>query len=126
MNTYLISFIILFVIEFAIAYFHFNPFIRGFLGDVLVILLLYSFLKIFIKNNVLKTAISVLVFACVVELLQFFKLAEKINIQSEILLTILGSIFDFWDLLAYFLGFVSILLIEKILIKNEDLKNISL
>ncbi len=126
MNNYLISFIILFVIECAIAYFHFNPFIRGFFGDVLVILLLYSFLKIFIKNNVLKTAVSVLAFACFVELLQFFKLAEKINIQSEILLTILGSVFDFWDLLAYFVGFLFILLIEKILIKNEDLKNISL
>ncbi|CAM3457655.1 DUF2809 domain-containing protein [Aequorivita lipolytica] len=126
MNNYLISFIILFVIECAIAYFHFNPFIRGFLGDVLVILLLYSFLKIIIKNNVLKTAVSVLVFACVVELLQFFNLAEKINIQSELLLTILGSVFDLWDLFAYFLGFLLILLIEKILIKNEDLKNISL
>ncbi len=118
MKNYFISFILLLFIEFAIAYFHFNPFIRGFLGDVLVILLLYSFLKIFIRNNVVKTAISVLAFAFFVEMLQFFNLAEKIKIKSEVLLTILGSVFDFWDLVAYFLGFLLIICIEKLLQKN--------
>ncbi|OAD90150.1 hypothetical protein A7A78_08010 [Aequorivita soesokkakensis] len=117
---------ILFAIEIAIAYFHFNHFIRGFLGDVLVILLIYCFIKIFIKNHVLKTAVSVLAFAYFVELLQLFKLAEKLNIHSEILLTIIGSVFDWRDLVAYTLGFLLILLIEKIYIKNEDFKNISL
>ena len=104
---------ILFATEIAIAYFHFNSFIRGFLGDMLVILLLYSFLKIFIRNQVLKTAISVLAFAYVAELLQLFKLTEKLNIHSEILLTIIGSVFDWRDLIAYTLGFLVILLIEK-------------
>ena len=117
---------ILFATEIAIAYFHFSPFIRGFLGDLLVILLLYSFLKIFIKKHVLKTAVSVLVFAYFVELLQFLKLAEKLNIKSEILLTIIGSVFDVWDLVAYTIGFILILLIEKKFTKNEDPKNISL
>ena len=118
MKNYLIVFILLFITEIAIAYFHFNAFIRGFLGDVLVILLMYSFLKIFIKNNVLKTAVSVLAFAYFVELLQLFKLAEKLNIHSEILLTIIGSVFDVSDLAAYFLGFLLILLLEKVLHKN--------
>ncbi|HPE84311.1 MAG TPA: DUF2809 domain-containing protein, partial [Aequorivita sp.] len=118
MKNYLIVFIFLFITEIAIAYFHFNAFIRGFLGDVLVILLMYSFLKIFIKNNVLKTAVSVLAFAYFVELLQLFKLAEKLNIHSEILLTIIGSVFDVSDLAAYFLGFLLILLLEKVLHKN--------
>ncbi len=119
---HLLATCILFTVEIAIAYFHFNPFIRGFLGDVLVILLLYSFLKIFIRNNIFKTAIFVLAFAYFVELLQFFKLAEKFNIQSEILLTLIGSVFDFYDLVAYSIGFLLILLIEKIFIQNEGLK----
>lgn len=122
MKKYFIAFSILFSMEFVIAYFHFNPFIRGFLGDVLVILLLYSFLKIFIRNNFLKTAVFVLAFAYFVELLQYLKLAEKFNIKSEILLTIIGSVFDFYDLVAYSLGFLLILLIEKIFIQNEGLK----
>lgn len=118
MKNYLIAFIILLSVEFAIAYFHFNAFIRGFFGDVLVVLLLYSFLKIFIRNNIFKTAVSVLIFAFFVELLQFFKLAEILNIQSKILLTIIGSVFDVCDLAAYTLGFLIILLIEKLSKKN--------
>ena len=124
--NYFLVFLLLLSIETVIAIHHFNPFIRGFLGDVLVITLLYSFLKIFIQNNVFKTAASVLVFAFIVELLQNFKLSEKLNIQSEILLTILGSIFDPWDLLAYFIGFLIILLIEKLFTKNDNNKNIPL
>lgn len=122
---YFIASIVLFLVELTIAILHFNAFIRGFLGDVLIILLMYSFLKIFIKNNVLKTAIFVLAFAYFVEFLQFFRLAELFHIKSKILLIIVGSVFDLWDLVAYTLGFLFILLIEKI-IKNEDPENISL
>ncbi|MCZ4319693.1 DUF2809 domain-containing protein [Aequorivita viscosa] len=125
-NSYFYSTLLLLAVEICIAKFHFNPFVRGFLGDILVVLLMYSFLKIFIKNNIFKIAISVLAFAYFVEFLQLFKLAEKLQITSEILLIILGSVFDPWDLVAYFLGFLLILLIEKTFTKNEDNKNISL
>ena len=123
---YFIASIVLFLVELSIAILHFNAFIRGFLGDVLVILLMYSFLKIFIKNHILKIAVLVLAFAYFVEVLQFFKLAETFNIKSKILLVIVGSVFDLWDLVAYTLGFLIILLIEKIFLKNEIHKNISL
>ena len=91
-----------------------------------MILLLYSFLKIFIQNNNHKTAVFVLAFAYFVELLQLFGLPEKLNIKSEIMLIILGSVFDLWDLAAYTIGFFLILLIEKLSNKNEDIKNHSL
>lgn len=117
-KKYLLASFFLFMVEVAIAHFHFNPFIRGFLGDVLVILLLYSFLKIFIKNNCFKIAVSVLVFAYFVELLQFFKLPEILNIKSKVLLIILGSVFDPLDLVAYSIGFLIILLFEKNQIKK--------
>lgn len=118
MKNNFIAFIILLIVEIIIAYFHFNPFIRGFLGDVLVVLLLYSFLKIFIRNNVVKIAISVLAFAFFVEFLQYFKLAKILNIQSEVLLIVLGAVFDVWDLVAYFIGFLFILVLEKLFHKN--------
>lgn len=116
-NKYLLSTITLFLAEVAISSFHINPLIRGFVGDLLVVLLLYSFLKIFIKNNTYTIATSVLAFASLVELLQLFKLTDKFNIQSEILQIILGSVFDPWDFAAYFLGFLLILLIHKFLIE---------
>ncbi len=125
-NKYFYSTLVLLFIEIGIAVFHFNLFIRGFVGDVLVILLLYSFLKIFIKNHVFKIAISVLAFAYAIEFLQLFKLAEKLQIHSKIMLTILGSVFDLWDLMAYFIGFLLILITEKTVSNNENNKNISL
>ena len=82
------------------------------MGDLLVVLLLYSFLKIFIKNNTIKTAVAVLVFSYSVEMLQFFELTDHFNIKSKILLTILGSVFDVCDLAAYSFGFLIILAIE--------------
>src|SRR5690606_21923463 len=97
--------------EIGIAYFHFNPFTRGFLGDVLVILLLYSFFKIFIRKNVFSIAISVLMFAFLIELLQYFQIASRLNVDSKIILIVLGSVFDWWDLVAYFLGFVIIMFV---------------
>jgi len=112
--NYFLLFLLLLSVEILIAIYKFSAFIRGFLGDVLVILLLYSFLKIFIRNNVLKTAVSVLAFAFFVEFLQYFKLVEVLNIQSKILQVIIGSVFDIWDLIAYFIGFLIILLIEKL------------
>lgn len=112
--NYFLIFLLLLFAEIIIAIFHFNAFIRGFLGDVLIVLLLYSFLRIFIRDNVLKTALSVLVFAFFVEFLQYFKLTEILNIQSKLLLTLLGSVFDIWDLVAYFIGFLIILSFEKL------------
>ena len=109
---HLLATLFLFMVEVAIAHFHFTLFIRGFLGDVLVILLLYFFIKIFIKNNSFKISISVLAFAFLVELLQFFKITEILNVQSKLLLTVLGAVFDPLDLVAYSLGFVIILIIE--------------
>lgn len=119
MKSYFFAFLIFLFVEIAIAYLHFNSFIRGFLGDVLVILLLYTFLKIFIRHHVLRTALAVLSFAFFVELLQFFKLDEILDIHSKILLTVIGSVFDVWDLVAYCIGFLLILSLEKYILKNK-------
>ncbi len=105
-------FAILLLSETAIAVLSENPFIRGFLGDVLVVPLLYSFLKTIFLFSSKKTMLAVLTFAFLVEFLQFFRLGEILNIQSKVLLTILGSVFDPLDLVAYFLGFLIILFIE--------------
>lgn len=118
--NYFISFLLLLTIEIIIAVFHFNPIIRGFLGDVLVILLLYSFFKIFIKNNTIKISFAILTFAFFIEFLQLLKITDKLNIHSKIFLIVLGSVFDVWDLVAYLIGFSIIILIEKFLIKTAE------
>ncbi|MDC8004443.1 DUF2809 domain-containing protein [Aureisphaera galaxeae] len=118
MKRYLVIFTLLFVTEVAIALFHFHRFVRGFLGDVLVIPLLYTFIRAFSKFSMIRALLATLFIAIVVELLQAFSILEVLGIQSEFLQIILGSTFDPLDLLAYFVGAFVILIAEK-LSKNE-------
>ncbi|MDT0556739.1 DUF2809 domain-containing protein [Patiriisocius hiemis] len=114
MKKHLTIFTLLLVTEVVIALFHFNKFIRGFVGDVLVVPLAYFFLKIFSKAASFKLAVTTFVFAIIVEILQLFSITEKLNIDSKIIKIILGSTFDWWDILAYAIGFGLLLLSSKL------------
>jgi hypothetical protein len=88
--------------------------VRGFLGDVLAIPLLYFLLRSFSNLSKNKTLILVLIIGFVVEILQLVDLVNLLNIQSDALSIILGNTFDWTDLIAYALGGILILLLEKL------------
>ncbi|WP_034259151.1 ribosomal maturation YjgA family protein [Altibacter lentus] len=112
-KKYLLLFLILLTIEICIAVYTFHWFIRGFVGDVLVILLIYCFVRIFLKGSSVKIAIATLLFAIGIELLQWFDLVELFEIKSLVLRTIVGSVFDPWDLFAYLIGFLVVVISEN-------------
>jgi hypothetical protein len=62
---YFIVAVILFGIEVLIALYIKDNFIRPYVGDVLVVILLYCLIKSFINTTVLTTAIGVLLFSFV-------------------------------------------------------------
>ena len=82
-RNYIDAFFILFIIEFSIAFFLKDGFIRHTVGDFLVVILLYCFFKSFTKTSSLKVAIVTLAIAYIVEFLQlvnflkFFGLAHN-------------------------------------------------
>lgn len=97
--------ILLFLIEVFIAIFFNDQFIRPFIGDVLVVILIYCFIRAFWKVRVNVAIASIFIFACTVELLQYFSLVDRLGLRSNKLLsTILGTTFDWNDLLAYAIG----------------------
>lgn len=58
--------------------------------------------------------IGVLIFAFMVEFAQYFKLVEVLGLEGNRLARIvIGSTFDPLDLLAYTLGAIAVVLIEK-------------
>ncbi len=114
MRRSLIIFILLLVTEVAIALFHFHKFIRGFMGDVLVIPLLFYFLRIFIKWRTHYLAITVLGIAVLIEFLQLTDVLKHLHSTSKFLQIILGTTFDYKDLLAYSTGFLMVLGFEKL------------
>lgn len=92
-------------VEILIALFVRDKFIRPFVGDLLVVVLLYYGFRTILEASAKKVAIGVLIFAFTVELLQYFQLAELLGLQdNKFAVIILGSTFDWLDLLAYLLG----------------------
>lgn len=107
-------FFILLTIEVLIALFVHDSFIRPYLGDVIVVILMYYFLKIFIKTKPLALIIPVLLFAYIIEILQHFHLVEMLGVEDNIVLrTILGSSFSWGDFVCYTIGAVVCFIIEK-------------
>ena len=120
-RNYFILTILFFVTEVAITLFVHDNFIRPYFGDFLVVILLYCFLKTFVKVSVLVAASLVLFFSFAIETAQYFNTVEKIGMQdSKIATVVLGNSFAGMDLLAYTLGIVSVIVVEKMYFKTKE------
>lgn len=112
--------VLIFCIEVLIALFVKDHFIRPYLGDVLVVMLMYCFFKSFIKLPVLTIAILVLIIAFAIEFLQFLNVVQLLHLeQSKVARTVLGTSFSWIDLGTYCIGIAIVLLIEKFGLKKE-------
>jgi hypothetical protein len=113
--AYFILTIILLITEICIAKFFHDGFIRNNLGDFLVVILIYCFIRSFFNLSVLSTSIATLVFSYAVEVSQYFKVVEKLGLQnSKMARIVMGTSFGWADILAYTLGIGFVLLIEKL------------
>lgn len=118
-KTYLILSILLFATEIVIAVFLKSGFIRYTFGDYLVVILIYCFFRSFIKGNHFYMAMGVLAFSFAIEFSQLVNILKPLNLQnSHSAKLILGSTFQFSDLVAYTLGIVTVLIVELKLIKS--------
>lgn len=112
-KLYFVYFMILLIIEVAIAVFIKEGFIRSTFGDFLVVMLIYCFVNSIIKAKHIYIALGVLIFAYVIEFLQLFQLLKTLNLQdNKILATVFGNTFQMSDLIFYTLGVLTILIIE--------------
>lgn len=99
-----IYFCLIFLIEIYIGIFVKDKIIRPYIGDILVIPLIYSFLNIFFKNNYKKYITAIVIFAIFIEILQFYNLVKMLGINNKVLKIVIGSTFDFKDIICYVLG----------------------
>lgn len=108
--------VLLFVIEVLIALYVHDNFVRPYVGDYLVVMLIYCALRTFINASPIKITVAVLLFAYLIELLQYFHLVDRLGLADNPLArTVIGYGFEWWDLLAYTLGVITILLLEHLL-----------
>ncbi|WP_440120986.1 DUF2809 domain-containing protein [Tenacibaculum sp. Ill] len=109
-----LAFAFFLLLEIAIA--QTSGFIRHTFGDFLVVILLFYLVKTFFNLSNKTVAVSVLIFAYIVEFLQLTPLLEFLGLENNRLaIIIFGATFSIGDLIAYTLGIGTILLLEKIL-----------
>jgi hypothetical protein len=112
--------IALLVIEVLIALYVRDKFIRPYVGDFLVVILIYCAVKTFFKIAPLPLAAGVLLFSCVIETLQYFNIVSRLGLENnQVAKTIIGYGFEWWDILAYTLGVATVLLLEYIFDNNS-------
>lgn len=105
--------VLLFIIEVYIAMYVRDSFIRPYVGDFLVVLLLYCLLRSFIKVSMRPAALGVLAFAFILETLQYFRIDKLLGLpHSSVAAIVIGSAFAWEDLLAYTLGIAFVWLAE--------------
>lgn len=107
-----ISLILLGILVF-IALFVRDDFIRPFVGDVLVVVWLYSLLGSFWRCQPLMLAGLVYGIAFMVEISQYFQVLNWLGWGAHpALRVIFGATFDWMDLVAYFIGTAGCVIVE--------------
>ena len=64
-----------------------DGFIRPFMGDVLVVILIYTFIRIFIPEKIRLLPLFIFIFAAGVETLQYFRIVEALGLQDNRILS---------------------------------------
>lgn len=118
---YLSLSLMLFFIELFIALFVRDRFIRPYFGDVLVVILIYTVIRVVFPEKPKLLPIYVFIFALLVEISQHLNLAELLG-GGVVLSTIIGTSFSWLDILCYFIGTIAIYPLELLLKKASLLK----
>jgi DNA integrity scanning protein DisA with diadenylate cyclase activity len=112
---YISAFFCLLLIETAIALYVHDTIIRPYVGDILVMILMYTFIKGIIPRRIRFLPVYLFIFACAVEVAQYFKLASILHLQNNrVVSTIVGSSFDIKDILCYLIGTAILIYLNRI------------
>ena len=110
----------LLLIEIGIALFVHDAFIRPYVGDVLVTLLLCCLFRVFVPQGVRLLPLYVFLFSAAVEIGQYFDMVKLPGLESHAFLSVLlGRTFSVHDLLCYAIGCLLFVAIDHILYRHR-------
>jgi hypothetical protein len=97
--------LVIFVIEVLIALYVKDRIIRPYMGDVLVVIMIYCFIRTYFEASAFKVAMFVLAFAFTLEVLQYFKIIDILGLRhNKLARIVIGTKFEWLDLVAYVVG----------------------
>lgn len=119
-KKYAAAFILFFLIEVIIAKYINDAVIRPYVGDILVVILLYCAVRVIEPVRFPRMPLYVLIFAVGIEILQYFEVVKRLGLgQYRLARIIIGMTFDFKDIICYAVGWGCIVLYERIEKGNE-------
>jgi DNA integrity scanning protein DisA with diadenylate cyclase activity len=90
-------------------------FVRAYLGDVIVVILLYTFVKSFIVINNKNLIAGIFIFSCLIEFAQYFNIAEKLGFRKgSLMYVVIGNSFSWIDIVCYASGCILIYIVIKL------------
>lgn len=108
-------FIVLLITEILIGIYVHDNFIRPYVGNILVVILLYFFVRIFILRGIRLMPLYIFAFATMTEILQYFKLVDLLGLGNNTFFRVLlGSVFDIKDIACYAIGGLLLMGYEKL------------
>lgn len=111
---YIVLTILLLMVEVLIALFVHDRIVRPYIGDMLVVVVIDTFIRIWIPDSVRLLPLYVFLFATGVEILQYFNLVELLGVSdNRFLCILLGTSFDWTDILCYAAGCVLVWAVER-------------
>lgn len=113
-RTHALVTLALFVIEVFIAFFVRDRFVRPYVGDLLVVVLIHFALRAVLRIGIRTAAWSTLLFAFTVEITQAMGLIHHLGLSDNTAAKlILGNTFQWMDLPAYVIGVVLAVLLDR-------------
>lgn len=113
---------VLLLIEVLIAIFVHDKFIRPYVGDILVTVLIYTFLRILMPDGVRLLPLYIFLFAAGVEIMQYLNIVKLLGLADNRFFSILiGSVFDVKDIVCYGIGCALTMIVEILLKKTNDI-----
>jgi len=111
---YIFTFIILTAAEVLIALYVHGSFVRPYIGDVLIMGVLYCLIRSFLPDGIRLLPLWLFLVGILAEVLQYFNLSYVLSLQDNVFIRILlGSTFDLKDIACYGAGCLIISILEK-------------
>lgn len=104
--AFLAVFVSLLATEVLIALFVHDSFVRPYVGDMIVTVVVWSFLRIIFPDKFRLMSLYVMIFAVLVEVGQYFHYTELLGITNPVLVTMMGTSFAWADIACYAVGCV--------------------
>lgn len=119
---YIISAHILFLIECIIALFVHDRIVRPYIGDLLVVILIYMTVRSFVPKGVVLLPLYIFIFAVIVEILQFVNVVGLLRVSDKaVARTIIGTQFSWIDIIMYAIGCLITWIMQTMI--NKKCKN---